>query len=233
MAIRFYDATMTTYLSGSVMLLMGLFGRRLGGESRGKTTFILAGAVALSLVWMPVPLNRVTVGLPNLSAGTYLTLQTTPDQEPLPDGRFFNRLDNHQELIVGLGTQIWVDYPHEPPLLRVDILREKIVIRILSIRYESRIAYLDLPMGSIEGEALMQLKDSGLGEPFGKQMEKGRLLIDGLSVEGPAWIQLPDPSGLPISMAERTMVVLVRLLVWLIVAAGILLWSPFLMAGKR
>ena len=230
--ILFYDATMGTYLSGVVLLLMLLLARHLGGGAGGRAPTWAALAIALSLTWMPIPLNQVTIKLPNLSAGTYLSLYATPDREPLQDGRFFNRLDDHQELLVGLGTQIWLDYPFPAPLLRVDILREKIVIRIMAISYESRIAYLDLPLLSVEGEALMGLKDSGLGAAFGTQMEKGRLMIDRLQVDNPAWIELPDLDNQQVSLKNRIVVILVRVLVWLIVAAGLLLWSPFLMRRR-
>jgi hypothetical protein len=231
--IRFYDATMTAYLSGAVMLFALLLGRRLAGGQAGRAAALVTLGVAISLTWMPVPLNRVTVKLPNLSAGTYLSLYTAPDRKPLQDGRFFNRLDDHQELIVGLGTQIWFGTPHDAPLLKVDILREKIVLRFISVRYETRIAYLDLPLFSLEGEELMRLADSGIGQPFGLQMEKNRLLIDRLRVDNPAWIQLPHMDDHALPLKNHAAVILIRLLVWLIVVLGLIRWSPLPMGRVR
>ena len=225
--VYFYDATMTIYLSGVILLFVWILTRWLDGSSLGRQRLIgVIVLVSLSLLVLPVPINRITVKLPNLSAGTYLTIYASPEQEPGLDSVFFNRLDDHQELLAGLGTQIWFTQETAAPLLKIDILREKIVVRILSITYETRVAYLDLPLFSVEGEALLQLSDSGLGQPFQHGMEKNRLLIENLAVDKPAWIQLPPMEAHSLSAKDHAVIVLVRLLVWLIVALALLKWTP-------
>lgn len=223
----FYDDMMTAYVSGAVMLFIVVVVRHLCGWSNNRRLpLAITGLVALSLVLLPVSVNRITVKLPNLSGGSYLTIATSPNQAPRTDARFFNRLDYHQELHAGLGTQIWFGQEHDPPLLRIDILREKIVIRIISIIYETRVAYLDLPLFTLEEKDLLRLTDSGLGQPFRHQMENDVLLIDNLIVDRPAWIQLPHMEDHDLPLVSRLAVILARLLIWSMIAFAILRWVP-------
>ncbi len=233
LAIWLTDATMTTFISGVALLFALLLARWSGGGTSRGTAYVVWGFVALALVLMPVAMNSITLKLPNLSGGTYLTLYSQPDEKPLWDGRYYNRLDNHNEVYAGLGIQTWLGYPHDAPLLRIDILREGIVLRIISVTYEARLGFLDLTLMKLEGEDLMQLESSDLSPSIQRQMRRNMLLIDQIPFEEPGWIRLPPLDETNIPWQSHAMAIAVRLLFWLILALGLFYWSPAAMERKR
>jgi hypothetical protein len=227
--IVLFDDTLTIYLTGVVLLFILLFAEYLDIDTeagKSSSSISLVALVAFALLILPVAINRVVVKLPNLSADTYLTVYSTLNEQPDVNAVFSNLIDDHLELTVGLGTQFYFQQPHEAPLLKIEILREGIVVRILSISYQSRIAYLSLPLFHIEGDALERLVISSKGNRFNMEMEGNRLLVNQLELTTPVWIQLPHMDSHKISLKNHALAVLVRWLVWLIICFALIKWCP-------
>ena len=227
--VLIYEDTLTIYLCGAILLFFHLAARYFtkdGPITSGRYQSAMILLVVISLLFLPVSVNRVVVKLPNLSAGTYLTLYNYGDKRAGPGRQFFNRIDNHHELNVSLGSQLYFQQPHEPPRLRIDIIRDKIVVRILSIRYDTRLAFLYLPLFEISGDSLSVLESVDASAPYRLTMEQNNLLIDRLETENPAWIQLPHMVHHTLSIEDHVKVLLTRLLVWLIVCFGLIRWAP-------
>ncbi|MGB5709078.1 MAG: hypothetical protein WBM41_19890, partial [Arenicellales bacterium] len=181
LSLLIFDDVITLYLCGAILLFGSLSALYLLNTPDVRSIRPHLGVVALiaaGLLILPIAVNRVVIKLPNLSAGTYLTLQASRDRKPGLSAQFFNRIDDHHELTVNLGTQLYFQQSHDAPLLRVDILRDKIVVRILSIRYDTRLAYVYLPLFEISGDSLSALEAADTNASFGLKMEPGRLLID-------------------------------------------------------
>lgn len=229
LVVLIFNDTLTIYLCGVILLsfhLAAVYSRKGGLLTSNRFELIVILLVATSLLLLPVAINRVVVKLPNLSAGTYLTLYNDGDKSAGPGRQFFNRIDNHHELNVSLGSQLYFQQPHEPPRLRIDILRDKIVVRILSIRYDTRLAFLHLPLFNISGNSLESLKPVGVDATYRLQMEQNNLLIDHLDTVSPAWVQLPHMDHHTVSIRDHVKVMLARLLVWLIVCFGLIKLAP-------
>ncbi|MGI9319027.1 MAG: hypothetical protein ACR2QW_17000, partial [bacterium] len=84
LSLYLFDDVLTVYLAGAIILFGLLVTRYLldgdrSGSRRSQLAVVLL--IAGSLLFLPVSVNRVVVKLPNLSAGTYLTL----DQPGVPD----------------------------------------------------------------------------------------------------------------------------------------------------
>jgi hypothetical protein len=224
-----YDDILTIYLCGVTILFGFLAARYLDPDSvisSSRFQITVMVLVTISLLILPVSINRVIVKLPNLSAGTYLTLYDSIKKDADLSAQFFNRIDDHHELTVSLGSQWYFQQPHQAPRLRIDILREKIVVRILSIRYDARLAFLHLPLFEISGDSLSVLEAVEPGAPYRLQMEQNNLLVDRLEPGKPAWIQLPHMDDHTLSVWDHAKVLLVRALLWLMVCFGMISWAP-------
>lgn len=224
-----FDDTLTVFLSGVVILFCHLALEYLGDNASSapaRFKFLTLVLVAISLLILPISVNRVVVILPNLSAGTYLKLHGPEEELADLSAQFFNRIDYHHELTVSLGSQWYFQHPHQAPRLRIDILRDKIVVRIISIRYDTRLAFLHLPLFEISGQSLMLLQAVDKGAPIRLRMEGDNLLIDRLTTDTPGWIQLPHMENHTLSSENHFLILLVRLAVWLLVCFGLIGWSP-------
>lgn len=229
LSLLIFDDVITLYLCGAILLFGSLAALYLLNTPVGRSIRPHLGVVALiavGLLILPIAVNRVVVKLPNLSAGTYLTLHASGDSKPGLSAQFFNRIDDHHELTVNLGTQLYFQQSHDAPQLRVDILRDKIVVRILSIRYDTRLAYVYLPLFEISGDSLSALEEADMNASFGLKMEPGRLLIDRLDVATPAWIQLPHMEIHAMTTGQTAAALSARLLLWLFICIGLISWAP-------
>ena len=229
LTLTIFDDILTIYLCGATILfchLAAVFLVKNGSPPSARLMFVIIVLIAVSLFILPVSINRVVVKLPNLSAGTYLTLHESERASADLSAQFFNRIDDHHELTVDLGAQLYFQQPHQSPLLRIDIHRDKIVLRILSIRYDTRLAFLHLPLFEISGESLLSLQVIDKGAPIRLQLERQKLLIDRLEVDNPGWVQLPHMDIHTISGKNHFLILLVRLIVWIIVCFGLISWAP-------
>ena len=224
-----FDDILTIYLSGGVVLFCHLTIEYLCNDTspaRDRSMLVTIVLVAISLTILPVSVNRVVVTLPNLSAGTYLTLHESEEDVADLSAQFFNRIDDHHELTVSLGSQWYFQQPHQAPRLRIDILRDKIVVRLISIRYDTRLAFLHLPLFEISGDSLKSLEAIDGDASIRLHMERDKLLIDRLETDKPAWIQLPHMENHTLSSANYFLIWLVRLTLWLLICFGLISWSP-------
>ena len=236
--ILFTSSTMLIYLAGTILLLAWIVATRLNrtvANVAQGSPWLLIVLIAIALGLLPIAINRVQVRLPNLSAGTLLTLYQSSDDSPLLDAQFYNRINDHQEIVASLGTEILFQQPHDAPLLQIQILRPKIVVRLVSIEYETRLAYYRLPLFRLTGERLLQLQVAEQSAPFNMQMDHGRLLIDQLSTSHPAMIQLPHMDDHSIPYSSRAVVVGARILLWLMICFGLMKWarSGLVLRGHR
>jgi len=226
-----YDDILKIYLCGVIILFGFLAARYLDPDSdisSSRFQITVMVLVTISLLVLPVSINRVVVKLPNLSAGTYLTLYDSSEKNTDLSAQFFNRIDDHHELTVSLGSHWYFQQPHQAPRLRIDILRENIVVRILLIRYDARLAFLYLPLFEISGDSLSVLETVENSAPYRLQMEQNNLLIDRLEPDRPAWIQLPHMDDHTLSIWDHAKILLVRFLLWLMVCFGMISWAPIL-----
>lgn len=229
LSILIFDDVITLYLCGAILLFGSLAVLYLLNTPDGRSIrphLGVAALIAIGLLILPIAVNRVVVKLPNLSAGTYLTLHAFGDSKPGLSAQFFNRVDDHHELTVNLGTQLYFQQSHDAPRLRVDILRDKIVVRILSIRYDTRLAYVYLPLFEISGDSLSALEAADMNASFRLKMEPGRLLIDRLDVTTPVWIQLPHMEKHVMTTGQTAAVLSARLLLWILICFGLISWAP-------
>ena len=218
--VWYFDDTMAAFMVGAILLFVLLLAHHITGHKsppQKKESAVILGLVGLSLIWLPISVNRIEVTLPNLSADTYLTLYQSSTDKPAMDARFYNRIDDHLQLTVGLGTQIYFDHPHPAPLLEIEILRQRIVVRIISISYQYRIAYLDMELLNLSGDALTQLQPARPDADFRLQMEREVLLVDHLTTNQSARIQLPTLPQQRLPLGSQVLICLVRLMVWLII----------------
>ena len=227
--IVFLDDTMTIYLVGAI-LLFGLLGiRYYNGKIQKvlrKEIILVFLAIMLSLIWLPISINRVVVTLPNLSAGTYITIHKSMDDKPILDSRFYNYIDDHLRLPIHLGTQIYFQSPHDAPLLSIETLRERIVIRILSISYQYRLGFADLSFFEMDGEGLLALEQLNPNAAYRLQMDENALLIDNLNTEKPALVQLPHMDDHNISILEGLLVRAARVVFWCVICFALIFLCP-------
>ena len=230
LGIYFFDDTLKVYISGVLLLFSYTLIRYLSPDQTdskrlGAGLILL---VALSMILLPVAINRIVVKLPNLSGGTTLTLIDSDFGKPGIDAEFFNQGDDHYELTVNLGSQIYVQQQHIAPLLEIDILRPDIVVRVLSISYQSRLGYLDIPLFELTGNALMSVSvtDTANGNLAGLSMDRERLLISQLVPDLTTRLQLPHMQGHFFSVVQQATLVAARLIIWLLICLVLFRWAP-------
>ena len=223
------DDLMVIYLVGVICLVTCCTSDYMVGESsdRGNASVVaVVIAVLLTLLVLPVSVNRILVKLPNLSAGTTLTLSESRDQLPKLDARFYNSINDHLEIETYLGSQYYLGQDYQPPLLRIDTTIKKVVIRLLSISYQHRLAYVDLPLFEIEDEDFSRVEIAENSGPARLGKDRIYLLVDKMVPGESVWLQLPGIEGLKISLLDRALVVIFRWLFWGMLVLAILVWAP-------
>lgn len=230
--IHLFDDLLTAYLCATALVVSNLAGWHLEtvqGAKQNRVTSVVLAMLVIALVLLPLSINRVEVRLPNLSAGTSLTLVTDSDERPSLDAEFVNRTDDHLPLTTYLGTQIYPGEGQSAPRLRIDIIRDFIVVRIISIRFQSHIGFIDTTLFGAELERLIETnKDAG----YAMEMEGESLLITGLEVGQPAMIQLPAVDTYRFSLKERILSTVIRLLLLALIWYAVLAWAPRHRSGE-
>jgi len=218
LSIWLLDDVMTIYVVGAVFLIasgVGNYAAAYPGTAVNQVVNRpLVILIALTLVILPVSVNRILVKLPNLSAGTTLTLLENRNAVANLDARFYNRINDKLEIEVYLGSQFYVDQPHELPQLKIETGINKVVVRLLSISYEHRLAYVDLPLFELKEEGLLTLAPTDESAPIEMALDRIFLLMTGFKVGDPILLQLPDMGDQEVSLGNRALIVLFRLLLW-------------------
>jgi len=230
LSIWLLDDVMTIYVVGAVFLIasgVGNYAAAYPGTAVNQVVNRpLVILIALTLVILPVSVNRILVKLPNLSAGTTLTLLENRNAVANLDARFYNRINDKLEIEVYLGSQFYVDQPHELPQLKIETGINKVVVRLLSISYEHRLAYVDLPLFELKEEGLLTLAPTDESAPIEMALDRIFLLMTGFKVGDPILLQLPDMGDQEVSLGNRALIVLFRLLLWGMICFAITVWLP-------
>ncbi len=228
-SIWVFDDIMTIYFSGVILLVswgLGAYAATANGlqtDALNRTVMVL---VSVALVILPVSVNRILVKLPNLSAGTSITLYESEGITPNLDDRFYNRMNDKLEIEVYLGSQIYFEQPHEAPKLKIETSIAKVVVRLLSISYQHRLAYMDLPLLELTGEELLQVKLSERGGTVDMEMDRIFLLLSGFKVGEPVWLTLPSLESIELDTMNRLLIGFFRLLLWLVICFATSVWLP-------
>ncbi len=230
LSIWLLDDVMTIYVVGAIFVTAAGVGNYTAtypgtgfNQVIDKPLMIL---IAITLVILPVSVNRILVKLPNLSAGTSITLLENKEAIADLDARFYNRINDKLEIEVYLGSQFYIDQPHEVPLLKIETGINKVVVRLLSISYEHRLAYVDLPLFELKEERLLDLQLVSDSAPVEMEIDRIFLLMSGFKVGDPVLLQLPHMDSHEVSLGNRLLIVVFRLLLWAIVCFSVVVWFP-------
>lgn len=224
-----FGQLLTVYLSATLLIAISLSAwHRESGQGRKFTRVILLALVclAVALLVLPTTVNRVEIRLPNLSAGTTFTLLNPSDQRDFLDAQFVNRKDDHSELKVYLGTEIVPGSGGAAPRLRIAIERARIVVRILSVRYQSHIAFFDVTTGEWSGRDLTRLIELNPDSPASLEMEGERLLISNLTVDTPLTLVFPGTDRYRFPGKVWFLSMLIRLLLLGLIGYAAVVWAP-------
>ena len=225
----FHD-TMTTYLSGAWFLILAAIYFYLHSTERAEAVkyYRLTGAlITISLILLPISINRISVKLPNLSADSYFAVYQSVDKKPIQSAHYFQRIDDHEDLKFYLVTQVYFEQPHEPPLLQLKIGREHIRILIQEIRYEYAVGFFKLSLFKMIGGELDQIKLAPESDPARFEVPpRIGAIIDQFKVGDTVWLQLPHMAEHEIELQQQAAVRVVRFLFWLLIWGAIIVWRP-------
>ncbi|MEM7194973.1 MAG: hypothetical protein AAF402_08485 [Pseudomonadota bacterium] len=231
----FYD-TMTLFLSGALILGFLVIAKHwIANDITAIRCFQLTVAlISVSLVVLPVSINRITVKLPSLSADTRLELQAGVEAKPVQSGRHYQHVDSPGELKIYLSTQIYFQQPHDPPVLKVSIERERIVVVLQDIYYEYAVGFLKLSLRKIFGADLQSIKPAQGSDDFQMVIPPtGGLKLEQFKVGDSILLQLPNMADHKLSWKDRLIVPVGRLAFWLFAAFLIWHWRPQRPHGGR
>lgn len=229
LVIWYFDDVMTIYVTGIVYLTAWGVGCYSTSSRDGQFSTLnrpVTVLVTIALIVLPISINRILVKLPNLSAGTTIALQESESSKPDLDAIFYNRINDKFEIEVYLGSQIYFQQPHETPKLKIETTIPKVVVRLLSVSYQHRFAYLDLPLFELTEDDLLRLELTSDGVSVEIVRDRIFLLLSGFQVNEPVWLKLPHMESHEINLANQGLIVFFRVLIWLVICFGIAIWLP-------
>jgi len=229
LSIWVFDDVLTVYLTGAIYLIawgVAVYAANPGMIQSTSHNRTLVALIILTLVILPISVNRIQITLPNLSAGTTITLHESVEVTPDLDARFHNRLNDKFEIEAYLGSQIYFQQPHDAPMLEIETSLNKVVVRLMTISYQHRLAYLDLPLFELRGDDLLKIEVTEEGARVNAERDRAFLLLTGFEPGKPVWLQLPHMQHHDIALSNHALIVLYRVLLWLIICFAISVWLP-------
>ena len=223
------DLTLATYVSGIWLLVSVLIIHLLPKSSTipdglALTTVMLA--IALALLFVPVPINRVVLSLPKVGVPTHFALFAKSDTPPKANSMYKQHMHKLSPLTIELNTGSHPILPGaETPWLRLMVSRDS-KISVEQILYKSQIAGFSIDVKKLRHQQLHQLKLSPLSDDVQLSKTNTGIEVDQIAYGEKAWIKLPSLNTGDIGKRDQMVIISIRLALWIFLCFAFLLWKP-------
>ena len=224
-----FNDTVTALLWGAWLLALGLVWNYLfhAGPTESGRLRTIGLLVAVSLLLLPVSVNRVSIILPSLSGQTHFTLQPEPGRITIPGAHHYQSIVNYEEQRIQLSAQNYFTLDDNDMYLQLENDQDGVRFVIQDIIYEHAIGLFKL--------SILKLRDAGLREiPLHPQSDpvnmshppSGGIRLTDLAIGDRLWLTLPGTKPGLVTVQQHLGIVGVRLLFWLVLCWGLNLFRP-------
>jgi hypothetical protein len=227
--VLYFNDSATIYLFGSWSLITMaiIFYQTEMSRSSRRPFAVIAMLVAVSLLLLPVGINRITIKLPSLSGQTHFTVFSDLNSRTIPSAHLHQRIVNYEELELQLSAKYYPGDKEKAPLLelRNDQNGVKFVLQDVSYRHVlglfRKTFYSVDPMDMNQLTPLTESDEADISYPG-----NGGIRIENLAIDDAVWLQLPGIPKDAIAGKDKAAIVATRLLFWLLIFAIIFGWRP-------
>jgi hypothetical protein len=227
--VLYFNDSATVYLFGSWSLITMaiVFYQSETPRTSGRPFTVITALVAISLLLLPVGINRISIKLPSLSNQTHFTVFSERNSSTIPTAHLHQRIVSYEELEFQLSAKYYPGDKENAPLLQLRNDQDGVKFVLQDVRYRHVLGLFRKTFYSVDSMDMNQLTplaesdDADISYP-----ENGGIRIESLAIGDKVWLQLPKiPEG-SIARKDKAMIVVARMLFWLLLVAIIVGWRP-------
>ena len=192
-----------------------------------RLTLKISVLISLSLVLLPISVNRVSIVLPSLSGQTHFTLVSEPDDRTIPGAHHYQSLVSYGEQRIRLSANNYFAHQSSPMLLQLSNDQDGVRFVIQDIIYEHAIGLFKLSIRKIRDDALLAVTLHPDSDPVNMtRPSPSGIMLTELAIDDKLWLMLPPLPPDAVSTSQHAGIIGARLLFWMILVWTITALSP-------
>ena len=197
--VLYFNDSATVYLFGSWSLITMaiIFYQSEIPRPSSRPFTVIAALVAISLLLLPVGINRISIKLPSLSGQTHFTVFSELNSGTIPSAHLNQRIVNYEELEFQLSAKYYPGDKAKAPLLQLRNDQDGVKFVLQEVHYRHVLGLFRKTFFSVDPMDMNQL--TPLAESDEADISypgNGGIRIENLPIDGKVWLHLPGiPEG--------------------------------------